>query len=64
MEEIDIRRIHKTSHIQALHDIRGYCCPTLIWEVDHIKSEVEKYFLEDVLGKENEGVDHGCFRVR
>ena len=37
-----IRTIYKASHIQSLDNIRGYCWPSLIWEVSHITSEVGK----------------------
>ena len=59
-----IRIIHKTSHIQVRNDIRGYCWPSLILEVAHITSDVEKGFLEVFIWYVNNSYQRGFFRGR
>ena len=53
--------IRNKSYIQASTDIISNLWPSLIWEVSHISSEVDKDSLEGVVWEANEGYEHGFF---
>ena len=52
-------RYQKTTNIGEAHDISGYWCAPLVWEVDHLSSDVDEVFLECVSGEGSKVFEEG-----